>query len=78
MVSFEALRRQKASERRLPPPPLRRAIRENAGASQALVGEHCHVRQETVSRWESGARTPRGAQLEAYVRVLDELLRVAR
>jgi DNA-binding transcriptional regulator YiaG len=63
------LRAQKA----LPNLAMRRAIRVGAGLSQADVAECLGVHRESVSRWESGHRTPRGRVLVDYVALLDEL-----
>jgi transcriptional regulator with XRE-family HTH domain len=58
---------------------MRRAIRldrdltqqDEADAISAKVGRKVH--RETVARWESGDRTPRGDLLLAYVELLDDL-----
>ena len=59
--------------RRLPPPALRRAIREASGLSAAQVALPLGVTRQTLSNWERGTRTPSGPYLEAYIAVLDEL-----
>jgi len=61
------------ARRRLPVPAMRRAIRLDAGLTQADVAETMGVHRESVARWEAGARTPRGRTLVAYVDLLDEL-----
>jgi len=61
------------ARRRLPVPAMRRALRIDAGLTQADVGETLGVARESVARWEAGARTPRGEILLAYVDLLDEL-----
>ena len=63
--------------RRLPPPALRRAVRQSAGMSAAQVATALGVTRQAVSAWERGTRCPRGEMLEAYVAVLDELRRAA-
>lgn len=70
---LEDLAREVATARRLPPPELRRAIREAAGVSLARVGAACGVTKQAVHTWEHGRRTPRGEHLSAYLRVLDVL-----
>jgi transcriptional regulator with XRE-family HTH domain len=60
--------------RRLPPPRMRRAIRESEGLSGAEIARSLNVAPQTISNWELGLRTPRGALLEAYVGVLDALV----
>jgi DNA-binding transcriptional regulator YiaG len=52
---------------------MRRALREANGLSGADLAKPLHVTRQTVSKWESGKRTPRGELLEAYVAVLEEL-----
>jgi transcriptional regulator with XRE-family HTH domain len=54
----------------LPSPPVRRALREAAGASLDEVGSVVGVTRQAVALWESGERTPRGANLGGYVAVL--------
>ena len=61
------------SRRSLPDPAVRRLLRERAGLSQAEVAKAIGVRSATVSRWEAGLRTPRGAHVAAYVVLLDRL-----
>jgi DNA-binding transcriptional regulator YiaG len=56
--------------RRLPPPPTRRALREAAGLTTEQLGHVLGVTRQTVSNWETGRRTPRGAQLESYLEAL--------
>ncbi|HEY3715127.1 MAG TPA: helix-turn-helix transcriptional regulator [Jatrophihabitantaceae bacterium] len=58
------------ARRLLPPPPDRRRIRLDAGASQAEVAAESGVNQSSVHRWELGTTTPRGSHLVAYVDVL--------
>lgn len=62
---------------RLPKPPMCRAIRESAGASQAQVAEALAVDRVTVWRWEHGQRAPRGELRERYAALLEELREVA-
>jgi transcriptional regulator with XRE-family HTH domain len=83
-VPLESLRSKLESRGRLPEPSVRRALREGARATQLDVAEAIGElvdgsppTRATVSRWESGARTPRGRLLDAYVVVLDELRRGA-
>jgi transcriptional regulator with XRE-family HTH domain len=72
-VNLKALTTKARIRRELPPPAVRRAIREAAGVSQADIAAALGVDRVTVTRYESGARTPRGERLAAYVRVLREL-----
>jgi transcriptional regulator with XRE-family HTH domain len=61
--------------RRLPPPPLARAIRETAGVSQQRLADELGVHRVSVARWELGLRRPRGRLLVAYTDLLDALRR---
>ena len=61
--------------RRLPPPLMARGIRRAAGVSQTRLAEALGVHRVTVTRWELGARAPRGAIRLAYAALLDELQR---
>ena len=61
--------------RRLPPPPMARAIRESAGVSQSRLAEALGVHRVTCTRWELGTRSPRGALRLAYAEILEELQR---
>jgi transcriptional regulator with XRE-family HTH domain len=59
--------------RRLPPPPLAKAIREAAGVSQQRLADELGVHRVSVARWELGLRRPRGRLLVAYIDLLDAL-----
>jgi DNA-binding transcriptional regulator YiaG len=59
--------------RALPPPSMRRALREANGISAAQLAGTMGVTRQAVSKWELGRRSPSGPLLEAYVAVLDEL-----
>jgi DNA-binding transcriptional regulator YiaG len=61
--------------RRLPPPSLRRQLREQAGVSQSALALVVGVSRECVSLWESEPRTPRGRNLDRYIEFLDRLAR---
>ena len=50
-------------------------IRARAGVVQEDLALSLGVKSATISRWENGARTPRGALLERYLDVLDRLAR---
>jgi DNA-binding XRE family transcriptional regulator len=62
---------------RLPRPELRRLIREEAHVSQEELAASLGVRRATISRWESGSRTPTGSLLDAYIQALARLSEVA-
>jgi transcriptional regulator with XRE-family HTH domain len=59
--------------RRLPPPEMRRRLRERAGIPQEALAQAVGVDRATVSRWETGEREPRARHLARYVEVLDRL-----
>jgi DNA-binding transcriptional regulator YiaG len=59
--------------RRLPPPPLARAIREAADVSQERMAGELGVHRVTVARWETGRRRPRGKLLSSYAALLEKL-----
>jgi DNA-binding transcriptional regulator YiaG len=59
--------------RDLPSPEVRRALRIDAGLSQADIGEELGRTRAAVSRWETGDRLPRGEDLLGYVEVLRSL-----
>jgi len=56
----------------------RRAIREEAGASQARCARELGVDRATFSRWEAGHRRPRGEYLVRYVELLRSLQEAVR
>ncbi len=60
--------------RDLPPPRKCRSIRLGAGLSLDKVGAHLGVSGVSVGRWENGTRQPRGDDLVAYVRLLNQLM----
>ncbi|MFF1443001.1 sigma factor-like helix-turn-helix DNA-binding protein [Streptomyces sp. NPDC058295] len=57
----------------LPPPKLRRHLREAASLTPDQVAERVGVARETVRAWESGRTTPRGRRREAYAKLLASL-----
>jgi transcriptional regulator with XRE-family HTH domain len=69
----EELIRRARAYRELPPPAMRRAIREAAGFSQVALGKELGVTHAAVSRWETGDRQPRGALLVDYAETLQLL-----
>jgi DNA-binding transcriptional regulator YiaG len=56
--------------RELPPPAVRRTLREGVGVSQEDVARVCRVSRQAVDFWESGDRNPRGENLKRYLAVL--------
>ncbi len=69
------LDRGRLRKRGLPAPPVRRLIREQAGLSQLDLAAYLGVSRPSVTRYENGRRTPRGALLERYRDLLDRLTR---
>jgi DNA-binding transcriptional regulator YiaG len=74
LTESELVERLRA-RRALPPAPVRRQIRLDAGASLRDVAREVGVSATSVDRWEKGASP--GARTTAYARLLDELKRVA-
>lgn len=72
-VAVDKLTDEVRTRRRLPSPPERLRIRREASVSQARLAAEIGVTRAAVSRWEAGKRVPRGANLIAYVKLLDEL-----
>jgi DNA-binding transcriptional regulator YiaG len=70
-VLLERLR----ARRVLPPAHERKAIRQSAGASLRDVAKALDTSPASVFRWEGGANP--GPRTAAYVRLLDELRRLA-
>lgn len=50
-----------------------RRIREDAGLSADVIARQLEVTPSTVTRWETGARMPRGANARRYARLLRRL-----
>jgi transcriptional regulator with XRE-family HTH domain len=74
---MSALAEDLRQARRLPAPPVARAIRMAAGATQEQVAEQLGVDRVTVARWEAGARRPRLAMRLRYAQLLSELQELA-
>jgi DNA-binding transcriptional regulator YiaG len=72
-ATLDDLTQRLRRRRELPSPDVRRALRQVAGASQSDIAEVVGVTRQAVQYWEAGTRTPRGANLERYVAVLQAL-----
>jgi DNA-binding transcriptional regulator YiaG len=59
--------------RSLPEPRVRKALRQAAGLTEVEVGRAIGVTASTVSRWETGRRSPRGTVRDAYTELLEAL-----
>jgi transcriptional regulator with XRE-family HTH domain len=73
MAILDAVDVKLAARRDLPPPRLRRILREDLGLSQEDVARAVGVHRESVSRWERGLCYPRGDHLIRYVEILNRL-----
>jgi DNA-binding transcriptional regulator YiaG len=76
-VNLDELLERKTARRRLPAPDVRKLLRERAGLTQTEAGAVVAVLPSTVSRWETGQRTPRGETLDRYIELLERLRQVA-
>ena len=70
---MSALVEQVLAARRLPPPTVARAIRDEAGVSQQQLADELRINRVTVARWELGERVPRGELRLRYIALLEEL-----
>lgn len=73
--AFDALIETSRTRRSLPTSSMARAIREQAGLSQKEFADELGVTRPTVSRYESGLRSPRGENLKRYSDLLATLAR---
>jgi transcriptional regulator with XRE-family HTH domain len=71
---MEAALQRAGLRRALPAPLIRRHLRERLGLTQTDLAAELKVDRVTISRWETGTRTPRGRNLQAYAAVLERLL----
>jgi DNA-binding transcriptional regulator YiaG len=79
MLNIEVFEAELARAREwgeLPSPPLRSLLRERAGLSRAALARALGVHRAVLSRWESGARTPRNPR--PYLDALERLLRAGQ
>jgi predicted transcriptional regulator len=70
---LDALLARQARLRRLPAPSIRRALRVHHGLSQGQLADLLGVDRASVSRYESGERSPRTVIAERYLDVLERL-----
>jgi DNA-binding transcriptional regulator YiaG len=73
MATFEHLREKISRRQQLPDPVVRRLLRTGCSLTHADLAEELGVTRPTVTRWESGARTPRGEDFRRYVELLNVL-----
>jgi transcriptional regulator with XRE-family HTH domain len=62
-----------AALKNLPPPDVRKSIREAAGVSLQRMSEELEVEASTVLRWERGQTIPRPKTLIRYVELLTQM-----
>jgi DNA-binding transcriptional regulator YiaG len=75
MTTLATLTERIQARRELPAPSVCRALRKAAGVSLDDVANVVGVSRQAVAYWETGARTPRGANLTAYLEVLQAFKR---
>ena len=78
MISFNVLREQVEARQALPPPPMRRAIRQAAGVSLDDLAASLGVSREAVRMWEIGRHEPYPQNLSRYLKALGVLRESAR
>ena len=61
------------SLRKLPPPEIRRAIREQAGLSRERIAVELDVSESSIRRWETGEKRPRHQHAVAYSELLGRI-----
>jgi DNA-binding transcriptional regulator YiaG len=73
-VPMSALMHEVCEAQSLPPPVVRKAIREGAGVAQERFAGALGVHRVTLARWESRTgQEPRGERRAKYARALREL-----
>lgn len=75
MAAVDELIDRARQRRQVADPARRREIRERAGLTQAEIAAAVDVDDATISRWESGDRSPRGETGDRYVALLRRLER---
>ena len=73
MSAVEQLIAEAQRRKALPPAPLRRMLREGAGLTQHEVAVALGVGRPAVTRYEAGAREPRGEVRLEYIELLERL-----
>jgi hypothetical protein len=78
MPALDELTQELVARKQLPPVPMRRALRQAAGASLERTAEAVgDVTHEAVRTWELGKREPRGRNAIAYGAVLRRFAELA-
>ncbi len=73
MDEQERLIENSRHRRELPSPELRRQIRKLGRVTQAEIAQVLGINRASVSRWESGERTPRGKLAKSYKQLLERI-----
>jgi len=76
-TAADAIRARLLVHRELPPPAVRRQLRENANLPQEDIAKAVGVTRGCISHWEAGIREPKGQLLDRYVEVLQALREAA-
>ena len=72
-MSLDELKELVQARRELPPPGVRRALREGAGITRAQIAATVGVTKAAVAFWEAGQRNPSREHVQAYLQVLEAL-----
>jgi len=72
-LTIDQLITEVRAQRNLPPPTMRRAIRQAAGVSMPRLAGALGVSTPTLHHWETGTRNPRPAHAIAYNEALRAL-----
>jgi transcriptional regulator with XRE-family HTH domain len=76
-VNIEKLVQEVEARRDLPPPRMRKAIRQGAGVSRARLGDVVGVSEASIGFYEAGTRNPSGEHLCLYAEALESLRNAA-
>jgi predicted transcriptional regulator len=73
MDAIDHLLAEARQRRTLPPPVVRQLLRKRVGLTQREIADILDVSRPAVTRYESGARDPRGRVRLAYAELLDRI-----
>lgn len=73
-----ALIEELITAKRLPAPPMRRAIRQAAGVTQARLAQELNVSDRSIAGWEAGTTNPSPKHRRPYTELLHSLNELAR
>jgi DNA-binding transcriptional regulator YiaG len=77
MTNLDDLIERSRDRRQLPPPALRKALREEARLSKSEIARALGVSAMTIVHWERGTRNPSTKHMTEYVGLLRSLQREA-